>query len=124
MIARINAADSGTGEELLLPAIAAVCLGGTSLFGGAGGVVGTAIGSLILALVVNGMNMLSIAHVLAGLRHGRDHLLQYSRISSAEPLNRNREERQDANEETAMDRRTFVSSDRIVSPSARRAAGT
>jgi ribose transport system permease protein len=57
VIARVNAADSGTGEELLLTAIAAVCLGGTSLFG----VAGTAIGSLILALVVNGMNMLSIA---------------------------------------------------------------
>jgi ribose transport system permease protein len=61
VIARINAADSGTGEELLLPAIAAVCLGGTSLFGGFGGIVGTAIGALILALVVNGMNMLNVA---------------------------------------------------------------
>ncbi len=61
VIARVNAADSGIGEELLLTAIAAVCLGGTSLFGGAGGIVGTAIGSLILALVVNGMNMLGIA---------------------------------------------------------------
>jgi ribose transport system permease protein len=61
VIARVNAADSGTGEELLLPAIAAVCLGGTSLFGGVGGIVGTAIGSLILALVLNGMNMLGIA---------------------------------------------------------------
>jgi ribose transport system permease protein len=61
LIARVNAADSGTGEELLLGAIAAVCLGGTSLFGGVGGIVGTAVGSLILALVVNGMNMLNIA---------------------------------------------------------------
>jgi ribose transport system permease protein len=61
VIARVNAADSGTGEELLLTAIAAVCLGGTSLFGGVGGIAGTAIGALILALVVNGMNMLSIA---------------------------------------------------------------
>ena len=61
VIARVNAAESGTGEELLLTAIAAVCLGGTSLFGGVGGIVGTAIGALILALVVNGMNMLSIA---------------------------------------------------------------
>lgn len=61
VIARVNAADSGTGEELLLTAIAAVCLGGTSLFGGVGGIVGTAIGALILALVVNGMNMLGIA---------------------------------------------------------------
>jgi len=61
VIARVNAADSGTGEELLLTAIAAVCLGGTSLFGGVGGIVGTAVGALILALVVNGMNMLGIA---------------------------------------------------------------
>ena len=61
VIARVNAADSGTGEELLLTAIAAVCLGGTSLFGGVGGIAGTAVGALILALVVNGMNMLSIA---------------------------------------------------------------
>jgi len=61
VIARTNAADSGTGEELLLPAIAAVCLGGTSLFGGHGGIVGTAVGALILALVVNGMNLLGVA---------------------------------------------------------------
>jgi ribose transport system permease protein len=61
VIARVNAADPGLGEELLLPAIAAVCLGGTSLFGGRGGIVGTAVGSLILALVVNGMNLLSVS---------------------------------------------------------------
>ena len=60
VIARVNAADSSLGEDLLLPAIAAVCLGGTSLFGGVGGIVGTAIGSLILALVVNGMNLLGV----------------------------------------------------------------
>ncbi|MCZ7658786.1 MAG: ABC transporter permease [Xanthobacteraceae bacterium] len=60
VIARINAADSGVGEDLLLPAIAAVCLGGTSLFGGVGGVAGTAVGALILALIVNGMNLLGV----------------------------------------------------------------
>jgi ribose transport system permease protein len=60
VIARINAADSGTGEDLLLPSIAAVCLGGTSLFGGTGGIAGTAVGSVILALVVNGMNLLGV----------------------------------------------------------------
>jgi ribose transport system permease protein len=60
VIARVNAADSGLGEDLLLPAIAAVCLGGTSLFGGMGGIMGTAVGSLILALIVNGMNLLGI----------------------------------------------------------------
>ena len=60
IIARINAADSSLGEDLLLPAIAAVCLGGTSLFGGVGGVGGTAVGSVILALIVNGMNLLGV----------------------------------------------------------------
>lgn len=60
VIARLNAADSSLGEDLLLPAIAAVCLGGTSLFGGVGGIAGTAIGSIILALVVNGMNLLGV----------------------------------------------------------------
>ncbi len=60
VIARVNAADAGTGEELLLPSIAAVVLGGTSLFGGTGGIAGTAIGSVILALVVNGMNLLGV----------------------------------------------------------------
>lgn len=60
VIARVNAADSSLGEDLLLPAIATVCLGGTSLFGGVGGVAGSAIGALILALVVNGMNLLGV----------------------------------------------------------------
>jgi ribose transport system permease protein len=60
VIARINAADSSLGEDLLLPAIAAVCLGGTSLFGGIGGIAGTAVGSVILALIVNGMNLLGV----------------------------------------------------------------
>jgi ribose transport system permease protein len=60
VIARVNAADSSLGEDLLLPAIAAVCLGGTSLFGGVGGIVGTAIGSVILALIVNALNLLGV----------------------------------------------------------------
>jgi ribose transport system permease protein len=59
-IARTNAADAGLGEELLLPAIAAVSLGGTSLLGGVGGIVGTAVGALILSLIINGMNLLGV----------------------------------------------------------------
>jgi ribose transport system permease protein len=60
VIARTNAADVSLGEEQLLPAIAAVCLGGTSLFGGVGGIAGTAVGAIILAMVLNGMNLLGI----------------------------------------------------------------
>jgi ribose transport system permease protein len=59
-IARTNAADAGLGDELLLPAIAAVALGGTSLVGGKGGVFGTAIGAIILSLIINGLNLLGV----------------------------------------------------------------
>jgi ribose transport system permease protein len=48
----------GAGDEL--SAIAAVILGGTSLFGGAGTVIGTLFGSLLISLINNGL-------ILAGL---------------------------------------------------------
>lgn len=60
ILARINSAQGDIGENLTLPAIAAVLIGGTSLFGGSGTVGGTLIGALILTLVVNGMNLLQI----------------------------------------------------------------
>lgn len=60
ILARINSAQGDIGEELTLPAIAAVLVGGTSLFGGSGTVAGTMIGALFLTLVLNGMNLLQI----------------------------------------------------------------
>jgi ribose transport system permease protein len=60
ILARINSAQGDLGEDLTLPAIAAVLIGGTSLFGGSGTVSGTLVGALILTLVVNGMNLLQI----------------------------------------------------------------
>jgi len=48
----------GSGDEL--SAIAAVILGGTSLFGGSGAVIGTFVGALLIGLINNGL-------VLAGL---------------------------------------------------------
>jgi ribose transport system permease protein len=60
VLARINSAQGDIGEELTLPAIAAVLVGGTSLFGGQGTVAGTLIGAFILTLVLNGMNLLQI----------------------------------------------------------------
>lgn len=59
-LARLNSAEADIGESLTLPAIAAVLIGGTSLFGGVGTVFGTFIGALILTLVLNGMNLLSV----------------------------------------------------------------
>jgi len=60
-LARLNSAEAGIGEPLLLPAIAAVLIGGTSLFGGVGSLTGALIGALILTLVLNGMNLLTIS---------------------------------------------------------------
>ncbi len=52
-------ATAGTGYEL--DAIAAVVLGGTSLAGGKGRIVGTLIGALILNFHNNGLNLLGVS---------------------------------------------------------------
>jgi ribose transport system permease protein len=59
-LARLNSAEADIGEPLLLPAIAACLIGGTSLFGGVGTVFGTLVGAVILTLVLNGMNLLQV----------------------------------------------------------------
>jgi ribose transport system permease protein len=59
-LARLNSAEADIGEALTLPAIAAVLIGGTSLFGGVGSLSGTLVGALTLTLVVNGMNLWAI----------------------------------------------------------------
>jgi ribose transport system permease protein len=59
-LARLNSAEADIGEPLLLPAIAACLIGGTSLFGGVGTLSGTLVGAIILTLVLNGMNLLQV----------------------------------------------------------------
>ncbi|MBX9846488.1 MAG: ABC transporter permease [Xanthobacteraceae bacterium] len=59
-LARLNSAEGDIGETLTLPTIAAVVIGGTSLFGGVGSLFGTLIGGLILTLILNGMNLMSV----------------------------------------------------------------
>ena len=59
-LARLNSAEGDIGETLTLPTIAAVVIGGTSLFGGVGSLFGTFIGGLILTLILNGMTLLNL----------------------------------------------------------------
>ena len=61
---RLNAAEPVIGEFFPLDAIAAVVIGGTPLEGGEGGVVGTMIGALIITVIINGMNLLSVPSLL------------------------------------------------------------
>src|SRR5262245_60994434 len=48
-------------RSLLLSSIAAVIIGGVSLFGGAGTLIGTVIGALIIAVLTTGLVMLNVA---------------------------------------------------------------
>jgi ribose/xylose/arabinose/galactoside ABC-type transport system permease subunit len=57
---RFTAGSAVIGDPLLLSSIAAVIIGGVSLFGGAGSIVGTIIGSLIIAVLTTGLVMLNV----------------------------------------------------------------
>ena len=61
LIARIDAGAYTNGEGYELRSVAAVIIGGTSLGGGVGGVGGTLVGVLIMAVIRNGMVMLGIS---------------------------------------------------------------
>jgi ribose transport system permease protein len=60
LTARLASADPNNGTGYELQAIAAVVVGGTSLFGGRGGVFGTLLGALIIAVVSNGLVLLNV----------------------------------------------------------------
>lgn len=57
---RIRSVDPTSGTGLELDAIAAVVIGGTSLFGGRGSIIGTFFGVLIMVCIRNGLNLLGI----------------------------------------------------------------
>ncbi len=57
---RFTAGSAVIGDPLLLSSIAAVIIGGVSLFGGAGTIIGTVIGALIIAVLTTGLVMLNV----------------------------------------------------------------
>ncbi len=64
LAARLDSVQPSSGVAYELDAIAAVVIGGTSLSGGTGGVVGTLIGVLIIGVLRNGLNLLSVSPFL------------------------------------------------------------
>ena len=60
MASRLNSANPALGAGYELEAIAAVVIGGTSLSGGKGTIIGTVIGALIMSVLTNGLRMMSV----------------------------------------------------------------
>ncbi|RFA34027.1 ribose ABC transporter permease [Virgibacillus dokdonensis] len=58
---RLDSAQPTAGTMYELDAIAAVVIGGTSLSGGKGRIVGTLIGALIIGVIDNGLNLLNVS---------------------------------------------------------------
>ncbi len=59
--ARLSSAEAVAGIGLELTVIAAVVIGGTSLFGGLGGVFGTVVGALLIGVLTNGLVLLGVS---------------------------------------------------------------
>jgi ribose transport system permease protein len=59
--ARLNSANGSLGQFDLLDAIAAVVIGGTSLTGGRGSILGTLFGVLIMVIIRNGLDLLGVS---------------------------------------------------------------
>jgi ribose transport system permease protein len=64
LVARLDSAQPIAGIMYELDAIAAVVIGGTSLLGGSGSVIGTLIGALIMGVLRNGLNLLGVSSYL------------------------------------------------------------
>lgn len=61
LTSRLNSAQPTAGTAYELDAIAAVVLGGTSLSGGRGWIVGTLVGAMIIGVLDNGLNLLNVS---------------------------------------------------------------
>jgi inositol transport system permease protein len=71
LASRLNSAEAVAGTGYELTAIAAVVIGGTSLYGGTGGLMGTVIGAVLIGVLMNGLVILNVSpytqQILVGL---------------------------------------------------------
>jgi ribose transport system permease protein len=67
LIAFTNGAEARIGDRYLLPVMAVVVMGGTSLAGGQGNLAGTLVAALIMAVIHNGMNILAVPAIWQSL---------------------------------------------------------
>ena len=67
---RIGSGDPNVGDQFALDSITAVAIGGTQLSGGIGGLHGTILGAILMALLANGMNLVNLSAFLQGVIKG------------------------------------------------------
>jgi ribose/xylose/arabinose/galactoside ABC-type transport system permease subunit len=68
--ARVTVGDPWAGRGVELDAIAAVVIGGTSLFGGVGTLWGTLLGTFIIVIINNLLNLLNVSPYMQGIAKG------------------------------------------------------
>jgi ribose transport system permease protein len=65
-----NASDQSLADPYLLPSIAAVIIGGTSIFGGRGGYAGTIVGALILTVLTSLLTLMDAPEPIKQILYG------------------------------------------------------
>jgi ribose/xylose/arabinose/galactoside ABC-type transport system permease subunit len=70
VISRLQSAAPTMGQNLELDCIAACVIGGTSLFGGEGGVGGTILGAILIAMINNGLNITGVTPFMQEIAKG------------------------------------------------------
>lgn len=68
--AQLNVGDPTAGNLIALDSIAAVVIGGTSLFGGSGRLIGTVFGALLLATLANVLDLVGVSSFLQEIVKG------------------------------------------------------
>ena len=70
LVGGTNAADLSLAESYLLPSVACVVIGGTSIFGGRGGYGGTIVGALILTVLSSLLTLLDVSEPIKQILYG------------------------------------------------------
>ena len=60
LASRMNSGQPNAGLMYEMDVIAAVVVGGTSLFGGRGTIIGTFLGAMLIGILRNGLNLLNV----------------------------------------------------------------